>query len=138
MAHPVIAVAVVSRLTAVHTTSSLSVDAPYALFLGKERLREVVQQGVQRTVQADVEQYGEDQEDHHQDQGSNGNGRAKKPDHAKLSKIQSGEELLDSTRIDESTSVEVVVRHKEHVVTVGEVEARHSNCGPPQHERCYA
>lgn len=102
-------------------------------------LGKVLQKGIESSVQRDVIQSGEDQEDDHQDERSKSTLVAKldseETNETALGNVETNEELLQSTGIDQALGVDVDVVHEEKIVPVGEIEEPHSNGGEQKDER---
>ncbi|KAL2280479.1 hypothetical protein FJTKL_12470 [Diaporthe vaccinii] len=77
------------------------------LFLGHQTLRKIIQKWVQCIVEAEVEEDSEDKEDDHEHQGPDGHGGSKKTNHAELAQVDSSEQLLQCSRVNEASCVDM-------------------------------
>jgi hypothetical protein len=97
------------------------------LFLCLERLGKAVEERIEGSVEREVVEDGEDQEDDHADQRTWGFGNAEEADETNFSQVDSGQGLLECAWVEQALGVDFGVRDEEDVVSVREVKECHAD-----------
>jgi hypothetical protein len=78
----------------------------------------------------------EDQEDDHEDDGSGCSGNTKESDETDFCDVDTGQKLLEGTRVDQALGIDVAVGDEEDVVSIRGIEQGHSDGCKAENERC--
>ena len=105
------------------------------LLLDLETAGEARQKRAQRSVERDVVEEGEDEEHAHEDGGTRGFGHGEHAHHADLGQVDTEEEVLESSGVEQTTGINVGVGDEQNVVAVGQVEQTQGNGSPEEHDR---
>lgn len=110
------------------------------VLLGFQVLGQIVEQGRDGLVERKVVDDGKNAADDHQDHGAQGafilgSSNGKETNHANDQEIATNGGVLQGARIHHALSIDVRVRHIEHVVSIREIEEIQAESGKTKHQR---
>ena len=119
----------------------LNLEEGKALFSLK-RLGEVFDEWLKSAVETDVEEGGEDEQENHHNEWTDCSdiiqASGEETEQADFGDVEANEEVLQSTWVDGTASVDTSVVDIKEVVAIREVEEEDTDCGEDEHEWCNA